>query len=203
MKKALCALAFCTTALTCSPKTLQFVPDSPKPVSYLLAPSPRVPTIVLIPEDHVSFECQASVYLTLDRLASEGDLLFVAREGRTNETAHTNRDFSRMRYMTGGDDFEVERYRDFIMLSGPERRALAFGWAVGGRDVWPAQYRLGPSRGNTLPMIASVLLEATLQEDGRPRRGRGRSVARWGSGRPAQVGYDGTRGEGKDFLPSS
>src|SRR3989344_3095605 len=55
-------------------------------------------TVVVIPDDHASYGCQANTYLTLEKFVLAGEVKFVAREGRVGPTDHDNEYFQTMKY---------------------------------------------------------------------------------------------------------
>src|SRR3989338_11207748 len=55
-------------------------------------------TVVLFPEDHALYGCQANIYLALEKFVLAGEVKFVAREGRVGPTEHDNQAFRTMRY---------------------------------------------------------------------------------------------------------
>ena len=123
-------------------------------------------TVVLLPDDHASFGCQANTYLTLEKYVLSGEVKFVAREGRVGPTEHDNKAFKTMRYFDS--ELQVNYYKDFLELSLEERKQTAHFWIES--HQFPSQYRHNlladkPSRNwnEVLPMMATVLDEAVYQ----------------------------------------
>jgi len=125
-------------------------------------------TVVVIPDKHSSYGCQANAYLTLEKLVLSGEVKFVAREGREGPTEHDNENFQNMRYFDR--NLQIRRYKDLLDLPFEERQKQARSW-VQNHD-FPSQYwhnhfsdRSSRNWEEVQPMMASVLVEAVFQNE--------------------------------------
>ncbi len=122
-------------------------------------------TVVIIPDDHESYGCQANTYLTLEKFVLAGEVKFVAREGRVGPTEYDNKYFQTMRYFD--HDLEVQYYNDLIKLPFEQRQQQAQRWVQ--RNEYPSWYFQNlngdPARdwGIIRPMISTVLIESVYQ----------------------------------------
>jgi len=122
-------------------------------------------TVVLFPEDHSLYGCQANIYLALEKAVLAGEVRFVAREGRVGPTEHTNNYFQKMRYFDR--NLHVGYYKDLLELPFEERQQQARSW-VQNHD-FPSRYlpdiNDNPLRNwsKTRPMISTVLNESVYQ----------------------------------------
>ncbi len=119
-------------------------------------------TVVLFPEDHALYGCQANIYLALEKFVLAGEVKFVAREGRVGPTEHDNQAFRTMRYFDR--NLQIGYYQDLIELPFEQRQKQARAW-VHNHD-FPSRYlpniNDGPVRdwNQIKPMFASVLDES-------------------------------------------
>lgn len=114
--------------------------------------------VVVIPENHNSYGCQANIYLTLESMLD--NIRFVAREGRVGPTEHTLDTFQKFRYYD--QELNVHYYRDLITLSIEDRKKAAHQWIFS--NQFPSQFSTMDDWRYLQPMIASVLLEAVYQD---------------------------------------
>ena len=122
-------------------------------------------TVVLFPEDHSLYGCQANIYLALEKAVLAGEVRFVAREGRVGPTEHTNKYFQNMKYFDR--NLHVGYYKDLLELPFEERQQQARKWVL--NHDFPSWYLRdindNPARDWELarPMISTVLNESVYQ----------------------------------------
>ena|SRR3989338_3329628 len=120
-------------------------------------------TVAIIPDKHSSYGCQASTYLTLEKLVLSGDVKFVAREGKVGPTEHESDAFQTKKYFDR--NLQIQYYKDLIDLPLEQRQQQARSRVL--NHNFPSQYWHNfffdkPSRNweEVMPMMASVLLES-------------------------------------------
>jgi len=80
-------------------------------------------TVAIIPDKHSSYGCQASTYLTLEKLVLSGDVKFVAREGKVGPTEHESDAFQTKKYFDR--NLQIQYYKDLIDLPLEQRQQQA------------------------------------------------------------------------------